>query len=77
MSIRIAGSGCYIPTRTVTNADFAKHVFLNDNGTPLNYSNEVVTEKFRQITGIEERRYAEDDLLTSDIGFFAAEIPIN
>jgi len=73
MSIRIAGSGCYIPTRTVTNADFAQHVFLNDNGTPLNYSNEVVTEKFRQITGIEERRYVEDDLLTSDIGFFAAE----
>lgn len=73
MSIRITGSGSYIPNRTVTNAEFAKHVFLNDDGTPLSYSNEVITEKFRQITGIEERRYVESDLLTSDIGFFAAE----
>lgn len=73
MSIRITGSGSYIPNRTVTNQDFAEHVFLNDDGTPLSYSNEVITEKFAQITGIEERRYVEDDLLTSDIGFFAAE----
>ncbi|AWH83874.1 3-oxoacyl-ACP synthase [Flavobacterium album] len=73
MNIKITGSGSYIPTRTVTNLDFAKHVFLNDDGTPLNYSNEVVTEKFRQITGIAERRYVEDNLQTSDIAFLAAE----
>lgn len=73
MSIRITGSGSYIPNRIVTNLDFAQHVFLNDDGTPLNYSNEVITEKFAQITGIEERRYVEDNLLTSDIAFFAAE----
>lgn len=73
MSIRITGSGCYIPTRTVTNADFAKHVFLNDDGTPFAYSNEVVTQKFKQITGIEERRYVEKDLVTSDIAFIAAQ----
>lgn len=73
MSIRITGSGSYIPNRTVTNLDFAKHVFLNDDGTLLNYSNEVITEKFKLITGIEERRYVDDNLLTSDIAFFAAE----
>lgn len=73
MSIRITGSGCYIPTRTITNADFAKHVFLNDDGTPFAYSNEVVTQKFKQITGIGERRYADDNLVTSDIAFYAAE----
>lgn len=73
MSIRITGSGCYIPTRTITNADFAKHVFLNDDGTPFAYSNEVVTQKFKQITGIEERRYVEKDLVTSDIAFIAAQ----
>lgn len=73
MNIRITGSGSYIPTRTVTNIDFAQHVFLNEDGTPIGTSNEVVTQKFKQITGIEERRYVEDNLLTSDIGFFAAE----
>lgn len=73
MNIKITGSGSYIPTVTITNADFAKHVFLNDDGTPLAYSNEVVTDKFRQITGIEERRYVEDNLQTSDIAFYAAE----
>lgn len=73
MSIRITGSGCYIPNRAITNADFAKHVFLNDDGTPLGYSNEVVTQKFKQITGIDERRYVDADLVTSDIAYFAAE----
>jgi 3-oxoacyl-[acyl-carrier-protein] synthase III len=73
MNIKITGSGSYIPNRTVTNLDFAQHVFLNDDGTPLAYSNEVITEKFRQITGIEERRYVEDNLQTSDIGLIAAQ----
>ena len=73
MNIRITGSGSYIPTLTVTNSDFASHVFLNDDGKPLNYSNDVITEKFRLITGIQERRYAENNLNNSDIAFFAAE----
>ena len=73
MNIRITGSGSYIPNRIVANTDFAKHQFLDDDGNPLTYSNEVITEKFRLITGIEERRYVEENLLTSDIAFFAAE----
>ncbi|MGV3460426.1 MAG: 3-oxoacyl-ACP synthase III family protein [Flavobacterium sp.] len=73
MNIRITGSGSYIPNRAVANIDFAQHRFLDDDGNPLPYSNEVVTEKFKSITGIEERRYADDDLLTSDIAFYAAE----
>lgn len=73
MNIRITGSGSYIPTRTVTNLDFAKHVFLNDDGSPLAYTNEVITQKFKQITGIEERRYVEENLVNSDIAYFAAQ----
>lgn len=73
MNIRITGSGSYIPNRIVTNLDFAKHEFLDEEGLPLTYSNEVITEKFRLITGIEERRYVDNDLMTSDIAFFAAE----
>ncbi len=73
MNIKITGSGSYIPNVRVTNAEFAQHVFLSEDGANLPYPNETVTEKFREITGIEERRYVENDLLTSDIAFMAAE----
>lgn len=72
MNVRITGSGSYIPTETVTNKDFAKHVFLNDDGTPFPLPNETITEKFHDITGIQERRYVTNDLLTSDIATIAA-----
>ncbi len=72
MNVRITGSGSYIPTETVTNKDFAKHVFLNDDGTPFPLPNETITEKFHDITGIQERRYVTNNLLTSDIATIAA-----
>ena len=72
MNIKITGSGSYIPTEIVTNTDFTKHVFLNDDGSPFPLPNEVITEKFYDITGIEERRYVADDLQTSDIATIAA-----
>lgn len=73
MNIKIIGVGSYIPNLKVTNTDFHKHIFLNDDGTPFAHPNEVVINKFKDITGIEERRYVDDDLCTSDIGFFAAQ----
>lgn len=73
MNIKITGSGSYIPTETITNNDFAKHVFLNDDGTAFPSPNEVITSKFHGITGIEERKYVSDDLNTSDIAFIAVQ----
>ena len=73
MNIKITGSGSYIPTEIVSNKDFSHHVFLNDDGTPFAHSNDIVAEKFLEITGIQERRYVTDDLQTSDIGFIAAK----
>ncbi|WP_396137370.1 3-oxoacyl-ACP synthase III family protein [Flavobacterium sp.] len=73
MTIKITGSGSYIPTEKVSNIDFAKHSFLNEDGTPFPHSNEIVAEKFLEITGIKERRYVKDDLCTSDIAILAAE----
>ena len=73
MNIKITGSGSYIPTEIVSNKDFAQHVFLNDDGTPFPHPNNVVAEKFLEITGIKERRYVTDDLNASDIAFLAAE----
>lgn len=73
MNIKITGSGSYIPSERVTNLDFAQHNFLNEDGTPFPQPNEVVAQKFLEITGIEERRYITDDLCTSDIALIAAE----
>jgi len=73
MNIKITGSGSYIPTEVVSNKDFSEHVFLNEDGTSFAQTNEVITQKFKGITGIEERRYVSDDLLTSDIAFIAAK----
>lgn len=73
MTVKITGIGSYIPEVSVSNTDFAKHVFLNEDGTPFASSNEIIAEKFKSITGIEERRYADDNLVTSDLGFLASE----
>jgi len=73
MTVKITGIGSYIPEVKVSNTDFFKHVFLNDDGTAFAYSNDVVIGKFKNITGIEERRYVNENLVTSDIAFVAAE----
>lgn len=73
MNIKITGSGSYIPTQVVTNLDFANHKFLNEDGSPFPYPNDVVAEKFKQITGIEERRYASENQSASDIAFLASQ----
>lgn len=73
MNIKITGSGSYIPSQVVPNSFFAEHVFLNEDGTVFPHSNEIVAQKFKEITGIEERRYISDDLNTSDVATIAAE----
>lgn len=73
MNIKITGVGSYIPEIKVANTDFDKHVFLNEDGSPFSHPNEIVIGKFKSITGIEERRYAESDQCTSDLAFFAAQ----
>ncbi|MFC4636228.1 3-oxoacyl-ACP synthase III family protein [Dokdonia ponticola] len=73
MGIKITGIGSYIPSAVEKNEDFNNHLFLNSDGSTINYDNPVIIEKFKAITGIEERRYAKDHLTSSDLGFFAAE----
>ena len=68
----IIGSGSYIPTRVVPNADFINNEFYGPDGLKLTKSNPVIIDQFEQITGIQERRYVTDDLLTSDIASLAA-----
>lgn len=73
MAIKITGTGSYIPSNVEKNESFYNHEFLNADGSSINSTNEVIVEKFKAITGIQERRYIKDELLNSDIGFYAAE----
>ncbi len=73
MNIKITGSGSYIPEIVVSNLDFSDHHFMNEDGTPFAYSNETVIGKFKGITGIAERRYAEPSIITSDMAYLASD----
>ena len=73
MNIRITGSGSYIPEIVKKNTDFTEHDFFSESGARLDHPPETVIGKFKDITGIEERRYAENHLVTSDLAFLAAE----
>jgi len=72
MSIGISGTGSFLPTTIVENEKFDQHEFLNNDGSSISAPNRVVIEKFKTITGIGERRYAEPNLNTSDIGYLAS-----
>ena len=73
MAIKITGTGSYIPSIIEKNQDFYNHEFLNADGSCINSTNEVIVEKFEAITGIQERRYIKDELLNSDIAFYASQ----
>ena len=73
MNIKITGTGSYIPKIVQKNEAFQQHSFLNIDGSEIPSSNDVIVEKFKAITGISERRYAESHLTASDLGALAAE----
>lgn len=77
MAIRITGTGSFIPESIEKNEDFHNHEFLNADGSKIDYPNEVIVEKFKAITGIVERRYADEQLVASDLGFLAAQKAID
>jgi 3-oxoacyl-[acyl-carrier-protein] synthase-3 len=70
----IIGTGSYIPSRRIRNEDLVSRQFFASDGNPLDRStNDQIVAKFQKITDISERRYVDDDLVASDIGFLAAE----
>jgi len=73
MPIGITGTGSYIPNTITKNEDFLDYEFLNEDGSPFKNTNDVIIKKFKVITGISERRYATNDLNTSDLAFYASE----
>ncbi len=71
---KIIGTGSYIPPRIIKNSYFLKHEFYEPSGAKIeDKTNEEIIEKFREITNIEERRYVEENQVTSDIAVLAIQ----
>ncbi len=73
MNIKITGTGSYIPSEIEKNEDFVNHQFFNNDGVQIEHDTTTVIDKFKKITGIEERRYASAQQNTSDLAFLSAE----
>lgn len=73
MAIGMLGTGSYIPKVVTKNEHFLEHDFYSNQGDRFEVDNTEIIEKFQAITGIRERRYAQDDELTSDLGYQAAK----
>jgi len=72
MSSIITGTGSYIPEDIQSNNIFLKSKFYDTGHVPLEGNNEVIIEKFKNITGIEERRYVPSEMNNSEIAAIAA-----
>lgn len=68
----IVGTGSHIPSVVVPNEAFLQSEFHGPDQKPIAKSNAEILKQFESITGIRERRYAPDDLVTSDMAFDAA-----
>ena len=69
----IIGSGSYIPEVLLKNDDFLNHEFYDPkDNKKFDKSNTEIIEKFKEITNIDERRWAREDQLTSDLGALAS-----
>jgi len=68
----ITASGSYIPPATIPNEHFLGNEFYGIDGNRLERPNPEIINKLYEITGIRERRYVTDGLMTSDIAAIAA-----
>ena len=69
----IIGTGSHIPSVIVPNDKFLQHEFWGPDQKPIPKTNDEIVRQFEAITGIRERRYVPDDLVTSDIATDAAQ----
>ncbi len=76
MATIITGTGSYIPGLVIPNNSFSDHSFYGEDGVLINTPNTEIFEKFKDITGIYERRYAEENINTSDLATKAAALAI-
>jgi len=76
MGALITGTGSFIPEDIRSNEDFARAKFYNGDQQPLVNGTVEIIRKFEKITGIAQRRYADDQLNASDLAAIAAATAI-
>ena len=72
----ITGTGCYVPEFIKTNNDFINQDFYTEENQRISTHPQEIVDKFRDITGIQERRYINDDMNSSDMATIAARLAI-
>ena len=75
-NVMITGTGSYIPTNAITNQDFSVNQFYDAEGGAFEAPHEEIADKFKAITGIEERRYADNSQVASDLGAIAGKLAV-
>ncbi len=73
MNIKITGSGSSIPETIQLNNSFLSNQFYDASGVAIDLPNPEIIEKFKAITGIQQRRYIRDNQTVVDIATEAAE----
>jgi 3-oxoacyl-[acyl-carrier-protein] synthase-3 len=58
ISVSIIGTGSVLPDQIVPNSAFLGCEFYDEKGQPFPHSNEIIIQKFEEITEIRERRWA-------------------
>lgn len=68
----ITGTGVGTPIEIKKNSDFYINTFYDKNGEFINDDPQNIVNKFEEITGINERRYANQNTMASDLATTAA-----
>ncbi len=76
-NILIKGSGKCIPKEAISGDYFKEHSFYLPNGEPVEVAGNEAAKKLQGITGIVERKYADADVVTSDLAAIAAKKAIS
>ncbi|NVK28465.1 MAG: ketoacyl-ACP synthase III [Flavobacteriia bacterium] len=76
MYVKFTGTGHVLPSQRVTNEDFINHEFYDEKGERYPMPMADLLKKFEEITGIGERRYANDKERSSDLGAAAGKVAI-
>ena len=69
----ITGTGSFIPATIKTNRDFIDQPFYAEDQQRIITPPAEIVDKFKDITGIEERRYADKEMNTSDMAIIASQ----
>lgn len=69
----IKSTGSFIPDRVISEDDFINSSFYNEKYDLIKDDNKKIIKKLEKITGINERRYAREDQVSSDLGLIASQ----